>query len=319
MLPKGMDGVLVVGLGISAHRDAVPVIRMQPDIQNGGYAAGVAGAMSAKAGTTVRKIDIKALQKHLIDVGNLKSDVLTAKDSFPLPKERIAAAINEFKDPYIDTAVILSNPEQALPLVKQAYLQAADDKAKLRWAQVLSVFGDGTGLDTIVSGIEAQNKLDKGWTYVGMGQFGASMSPLDSLMYALGNIGDKRAVPVILKKLQQLEPGSEFSHFRAIAMALEKIGDPSAAGPLAEVLSKSGIRGQATKDIQGAIKTAEKNSSWTATAPRANALRELFLARALYRCGDKDGLGKKVLIEYTEDLHGHFARHADAVLKEKKE
>ena len=316
MLPKGMDGILVVGLGLSAHRDAVPVIRMQPDIQNGGYAAGVAAAMAAKGGTSVRKIDIKALQRHLVDIGNLKPDVLTAQDSFPLPADRIAAAVKEFKDPYIDTAIILSHPEQALPLVKQAYLHAGDDKVKLRWAQVLSVFGDATGLDTIVSGVEAHEKLDKGWTYVGMGQFGASMSPMDSLMYALGRIGDKRAVPVILKKLRQLEPGSEFSHFRAIAMALEKIGDPSAAGPLAEVLSKPGIRGQATRDIQGAIKTAEQHRSWTATAPRANALRELFLARALYRCGDKDGLGKKVLQEYTEDLHGHFARHADAVLKE---
>ncbi len=42
MLPKDLRGMLVIGLGISAHRDAVPLIRMQPDIQNGGYAAGVA-------------------------------------------------------------------------------------------------------------------------------------------------------------------------------------------------------------------------------------------------------------------------------------
>ena len=50
MLPKGLDGLLVTGLSISAHRDAVPLIRMQPDIQNGGYAAGVAAAMAAEAG-----------------------------------------------------------------------------------------------------------------------------------------------------------------------------------------------------------------------------------------------------------------------------
>ena len=38
LLPAGLDGILVTGLGASAHRDAMPVIRMQPDIQNGGYA-----------------------------------------------------------------------------------------------------------------------------------------------------------------------------------------------------------------------------------------------------------------------------------------
>ena len=37
----------MTGIGLSAHRDAQPVVRMQPDIQNQGYAAGVAAAMAA--------------------------------------------------------------------------------------------------------------------------------------------------------------------------------------------------------------------------------------------------------------------------------
>jgi len=37
LLPAGLDGILVTGLGVSAHRDAMPVIRMQADIQNQGY------------------------------------------------------------------------------------------------------------------------------------------------------------------------------------------------------------------------------------------------------------------------------------------
>jgi hypothetical protein len=43
-------------------------------------------------------------------------------------------------------------------------------------------------------------------------------------------------------------------------------------------------------------------------------LRELYLARALYRCGDHDGLGEKTLRQFAQDLHGHYARHAQAVL-----
>ena len=65
LLPKGYDGLLVTGLGISAHGDAMPVLRMQPDVQNHGYAAGKAAAMAAENATTVRHIDVKALQKHL--------------------------------------------------------------------------------------------------------------------------------------------------------------------------------------------------------------------------------------------------------------
>jgi hypothetical protein len=43
-------------------------------------------------------------------------------------------------------------------------------------------------------------------------------------------------------------------------------------------------------------------------------LREIVLARALYRCGDHQGLGRKILEEYRHDLRGLFARHASAVL-----
>ena len=39
-----------------------------------------------------------------------------------------------------------------------------------------------------------------------------------------------------------------------------------------------------------------------------------MLARALYRCGDKDGLGEKILRAYANDLRGPIARHAQAVL-----
>ena len=47
------------------------------------------------------------------------------------------------------------------------------------------------------------------------------------------------------------------------------------------------------------------------------SLRELVLARALYRCGDYKDIGKKILKEYARDLRGHYARHARAVLQEK--
>ena len=71
LLPRGVEGVLVTGLGVSAHRDAIPVIRMQPDVQNQGYAAGLAASMAARGGVPLREIDIKKLQRHLVEIGNL--------------------------------------------------------------------------------------------------------------------------------------------------------------------------------------------------------------------------------------------------------
>ena len=50
------------------------------------------------------------------------------------------------------------------------------------------------------------------------------------------------------------------------------------------------------------------------TRTRNETLRELYLARALFRCGDRDGLAARILGAYARDIRGHFARHAAAVL-----
>ena len=53
------------------------------------------------------------------------------------------------------------------------------------------------------------------------------------------------------------------------------------------------------------------------TTTRQTSLRELFLARALFRCGDQDGLARRILEEYSQDLRGHWARYAQSVLQER--
>ena len=71
LLPKGIEGLLVTGLGASADRDAMTLIRMQADLENQGYAAGTAAAMAVERAVDVRKVDVKALQKKLVEMGIL--------------------------------------------------------------------------------------------------------------------------------------------------------------------------------------------------------------------------------------------------------
>ena len=318
-LPKGLDGILVTGLGVSAHRDAVPVIRMQPDVQNHGYAIGVAAAMVAKAGCPTRKLDIKALQRHLVKVGNLSESVLTDKDSYPMPKEQLLAAVQAIPDGYKGAAVLLVQPKQALPLLRQAYGKATGD-ARLKYAHLLGMMGDATGLSDLVDKVEDTPALDQGWNYRGMGQFGASMSRLDSYIIALGRVGDRRATPAVVSKLRLLNADADFSHHRAIARALSKLRDPAAAPIIAEALKRPGMGGHAVPSVDAAVKVQKASPGGTnAVKPRREALRELFLAAALYQCGDQNGLGEQILKEYTRDLRGHFARFAHAVLQGGKE
>jgi hypothetical protein len=313
LLPKGLDGILVTGLGVSAQRDALPIIRMQPDVQNQGYAAGVAAAMAAQLGGHTRQIDIKALQKHLVEKGNLPESVLSDGDSYPISAEKLAEAVRSAAHAYQGVEVILVQPEQSLPLLKKAYRDAADAEAKIAYAHILGMLGDATGAATLAEVVE-KTTWDKGWNFRGMGQFGPSVSKLDSLIIALGRTRDPRAAAPIVEKIKSLDSHEDFSHHRAVVLACESLADKAVAGPLAELLAKSGMTGHAL--VAPTSGGRPDTGPTTGDKARGIALRELMLARALYRCGDHEGQGAAILKQYAQDLRGHFARHAQAVLQQ---
>ncbi len=310
LLPKGLEGILVTGLGISAHRDAMPILRMQGDIQNQGYAAGCAAAMAAKGGVPPRAIDVKALQRHLIEKGNVPESVLTDHDSYPLPLDTVWAAVESVADDYRGVAVLLAQPAEALPLLRGAYQAAEYDAARLVYAHILAMLDDPTGAETLLRAV-AEQPWDQGWSFTGMGQFGGSLSRLDSLIIALARTGSPKALEVILDKARALDATSEFSHHRAIAIAAETLGRPEAARGLVALLRKPEMSGHACRDIETARQRANLANP---DLDRDRSIRELLLARALYRCGDFEELGEGILHEYAHDLRGHLARHAQAVL-----
>ena len=322
LLPRGLDGLLVAGIGMSGDADAMILLRMQPDVQNQGYAAGVAAAMAAKADKTVRGVDVRALQGHLVKAGNLPESVLKDTEAPERTAESLAEAVRrlaadaqgEMDLPLGPLATVLARGDEALALLRDAHRRARRADHKLIYAKVLGMLGDAAGAETLIEAVRAR-PWDDGWEFRGMGQaFAAhSVSAVDSLVIALGRAGEKRAVPVLVEKLRALDAKAAFSHHRAVAMALEHLADPAAAGPLAGLLSAPGMTGHATTTLADAL--AQADGSKTQTRPRNDSLRELLLARALYRCGDRDGLGERILRRYAADLRGHYARHATAVLE----
>ena len=134
LLPRRRDGMLVTGLGASAHRDAMALIRMQADLQNQGYAAGLAAAMAAEDGVQPRQIDVRRLQHELVRIGNLPQSVLSDGDSFPATSNEIASAVEGLKNSgptSQNVALIFAHLEQALPLLKQAYHEAEGESCQL--------------------------------------------------------------------------------------------------------------------------------------------------------------------------------------------
>ena len=315
LLPKNIEGLAVIGLGISAHRDAMPVMRMQPDIQNMGYAAGVAASMAVRDNTTFRAIDVKALQRHLVDKGNIPGEVLEWKDNAIVDPERLALAVKHLGDRYHDVGLVLAQAEVAMPFLRQAYANESRMSAKLVYAHVLGILGDATGVQTlldVISGKLPPQNLNMSNEKA----FGRRLNDFDSYIIALGRTRDARAVKPLLVKLNKLNASTHFKHFRSLTLALEALGDPEAAQPLAKLLQKPGIGGYAFTDIKN-VSPQEGFGGGVNSNERWRVLRELAVARALVRCGDFEGIGERTLKTYTTDLRGIYARHAAAVLEKK--
>jgi len=309
LLPKGLDGILVIGVGLSAHCDAIPSIRMQPGVQNLGYAAGAAAAMAAKAGVATRDIDLKALQKHLVEKACLTPQVLVHEDSFPLPDEKVETAVRLLAEKdYSGLGVIMAAAARSIPLMQKAYRSAATSRdGRLRCAHVLGMMGDATGVETLIAEVRGAKEYDE----ERIDRYFPWCTWLDSYIIALGRTRDARALQPLLEKLALLGQGAgaRVSHYRSLALAFEALRDPTAAGPLGEAMKKLEISGMAVTETTGLTPRQRSKSG----------RRDLVFARVLYRLGDHQGLGKKILERYARDVRGHYARHAQAVLKDEAE
>ncbi len=320
LLPQGIDGVLVTGLGMSAHRDALPVVRMQADVQNTGYAAGMAAALSAADGVPVSRIDLRKLQRQLIAIGNLPEAVLADVDSFPVADADLTWAVREGFATHRGIALCLAEVQRARPLLLQ-HLQSVDSTERERAAMILGLQGDGLAAP-ILRQLLATAPWDAGWDFRGMHQFGLSMSRIDGLLVALALCGGADDAQQVMRLADQLTAADGFSHLRACGWACCVLAArwpemrPSCAQALVRLLQLPGIAGHVIADLHAAVALARRLPDINDNVSRNQALKELHVAAALYRCGDVDGRGAKILGAYCHDVRGHFARHAHAVLAE---
>jgi len=332
--PKGLEGILVTGLGASTTRDAMTLTRMQPDLQNQGYAVGMAAAMAVgTTGGMVREIDLKSLQKELVENKCLEERVLTDVDSFPLSQESIQQAVkkldsltigvhqkHEHDDTHPALAVVMSHPQQSIPLLKDVYTKTSDPRTKQNFARILAILGDATGKETLIEAVRNAQNWGKGWEYSTQRAFANSFGEIDRLVMALGFIRTPDVKEPLLKKLDTLTINSPLSHYKAVCLALRMNKDASMAKPIADFLKKSGLKGHAQvlgyydgKRPKGG--THKRNVLDKNGGKGLNTkFKEVLVAALLFECGDHQGEGRKVLEAYTKDVNGHFAEYAHRVL-----
>lgn len=331
LLPRGLDGLLVTGLGAGVERDAMTLVRMQPDLQNQGYAAGLAAAMAAELGGRTRSVDIRQLQAALADARVVEARVLTDKDSYPLGRDALARAVEQagalrgeirqsrtVEDPAIFAlAAVVAHREASLPLLREAHAKAPAGGARLTYARILGVLGDRAGAGDLAAAVDGHAEWDRGYALTSARETDNTFSELDRLVIALGLGGAPEGVAPIVAKLGKLTPASEASHFHAVAMAMRRHGRvEGGVGPLMRLLDQPGFAGHAVPE---AVRPARDGTERVLVPRRTQdelnaALKELLVAGMLVRCGDRDGRGRAALEGYAKDLQGHFAAFARSVL-----
>ncbi len=302
LLPKGLEGLMVVGRCHSVTHDVQASVRMNPDMINEGYAAGRVAAAAVRAGKPLREVDLDPVQDHLAEIGNISAEDRKHRCAdTPEPTDAEIAAAAEDLSEKRNLALVARGGPRSLPPLRESFAKRPTP-AK---AKALCLLGDTTAVEYLTGWLEEQS-LPGRQPYDWDGFL--SVPEVDAVMWLLGAAGDPRAVDALVTKLDRCtaEPG-HFGHVRAVTTALGRIGSREAAPALHRFLGRDGVAGHV--DANGDPRTLKADRF-------AKAFVELHAAAALVRCGDHQGLGRRILTGYLDDWRGVCARFAGYVLAE---
>ncbi len=315
-LPKGIEGLLVIGKALSASRDAFCFMRMQRDQQNLGYAIGMAAAEAAGRRISLRSIDINKLQKHLLEKGIIRQEDIGSPDTGAPSAQSLVESLVKGDD----KALLLSfclDKNVMLPLLEEAYASKASDK--LLVAMALARFGSNTGVDILLQELNAlkdkpqHSEIDSSKRpYGGIVGETSVYWRVNQLIVLLGLSGDKRALDTLCDIVNQTEAGGpqqanprlhwrripNYDRIISLCFSLDLLADKKCIPALEALSAKPFIGGYtAKKGIDG----EQKFSS---------AYLELVIGRTLAKCGGS----KEILDNYAGDIRSVLADHACDVL-----
>ncbi|MGN0852602.1 MAG: FAD-dependent oxidoreductase [Kiritimatiellia bacterium] len=315
LLPRNLEGLLATGLGISATRDAMPILRMQPDVQNQGWAAGLAAAAACGTSGTLRDIDVPALQRDLIAADILDARVVADADGGAVADAELDGAIDALTTDYHGLESILAaDRETALSRLRAAYAATTNVTHQTALGTALALLGDATAVDFLVAR-NATSDWDTGHEFKGLNNYGRQTSALDGTLYALAQTRDPRILGLMGTLGSTLADSSAtvrtLSHFRMYNLAVQAYPAAALATPVlaAVAYARETLLGNAFDAVRPASYTAQE-----ADAERTQAIRELVLAEILLRLGDPDGTARASLEAFAADPRTSYAVWARRLL-----
>jgi hypothetical protein len=291
----------------------VAMMRMQRDLANQGYAAGLAAATAARDGLALRDVDVKVLQAQLLEKECLPPDALEPTGDQDGALERAVSDLTRdhtlFRDEVARAlAVVMRAGPDAIGPLEAAYRRTTGRK-RLYLARILGTLGSDAGADELLAALQAVQAWDEKIFQGHMAEYAHLPTLVDSLILALARCGDARLRPHLLRLAETMTADTTLSHYRAVADAAVALGGAESVDLLASLLARDGMTGHALRAI------VPLHDKPVHLRLRDAPLREITLARALYQCGDTpSGLGEALLQAYADDPRGLFARHARAVM-----
>lgn len=310
-IPKGYSGLLVGAKAISATRDAACMLRMNADIQNAGYALGLAAAEAANRGCDVRAVDVGALQERLKALGILPDWAFTGtRHSWDDEEVRRTVALVA-KGGEKALAQLLPIPHfLLLRALTEAYAAAEKrPEERLALARGLAWCGERLGSELLrqrLCDLEKQNGSAIKFNLNG---------EVDRLLVLLALANDRDALPDIIRVASHLTAGGpavrqtttyemskidtqripNYKRVLCLSFALERLADERAGRKLEALLDLEYIGGYVSPSV------SELHNYYS-------SYLELRFAAALARCGSRKAAG--VLIAYLGDIHSILREYA---------
>ena len=250
MLPFHLEGMLVLGQGISAHRDVLRICSTGQDIQlREGRAAGLLAAFAVRQHLPLREIDLKPIQKQLMDEGLLPPDVLSYQDEFA-------------KAGASTLAEIFRRPDQARRILQAKFEESPDTDTAL----LLSFLGDTSGRAAISRALAENDPV-------------AQPYPFCLLMEAFTIIGGNPGV--VLDKLRILSHETPLPVLRILSLFLQRWPTKDAAPLLSSLLNH-------LRDVRPEKPGHQALLSANSPSTDERRLKALYLAAALHACDPTD-------------------------------
>ena len=331
VIPKGLEGLMVIGKAISATHDALPSIRMQRDLENLGGAVGIIAATAVRQDCSVRALPICDIQKKLVNEGILPISVLirsiTPQDfdvdnllgQLSADKPLYAYSDMEMDEIYRDIipfVEICCLGKAAMSKIRDAFLNA-DGKRRLLLAQVLAMMGDAGDIEVLMDEIIEQlalGQLPSRSQSIRNTQLPPDQGAMPDVVYwiySLGMVRDPRAILIYKEVADALSRTSvedfysqtkgTYYYIDAICYGMERLGNAQCSTVLNQLQNLPYLKNQVLTDITTEDFVKDRL-----------AFLELTIARAMIRCGLKTGI--PTLINYLNDVRAPLREHAYELL-----